>query len=220
MKKKCKDLLLTSALLLIVFVIFTLLLKLVDVRPIGPEGSEVGFAALNKLLTPKPFELLYKLTKYLGYLAVLIAVLYFLLGLYQLITRGRLVKVDKDIIALGIVFALALCFYGFFNIVAVNYRPVLTEDGLDPSYPSSHTILACVLFLSSVPMILNRVKNVKLRNLLLLACYGLTFISVLFRFLCGVHWFTDVVGALLISASLVSFFYGMIAFIKEQEHEA
>ena len=29
------------------FIIYTILTMLVDVRPIGPEGSSVGFAAIN-----------------------------------------------------------------------------------------------------------------------------------------------------------------------------
>ena len=39
-----------TGILLIVFMIFTVVVMKVDLRPIGPEGSYVGLASLNKFV--------------------------------------------------------------------------------------------------------------------------------------------------------------------------
>ena len=50
MEKKRKLLLLVGVGLLAVFVIWTVLVRIVDVRAIGPQGSSVGFATVNQYI--------------------------------------------------------------------------------------------------------------------------------------------------------------------------
>ena len=86
--------------LAVVAIIYTLLVKYVDVQAIGPNGSSVGFASINKAVSNilGVHMSLYKLTKYLGYLAILVAFNYALLGVVELFKRKSLLKIDKEII--------------------------------------------------------------------------------------------------------------------------
>ena len=60
------------------FLVLVLLLKTVDVKAIGPNGSSVGFAALNGAFFRLTGEIdaLYKLSEIIGYLALLSAVFF------------------------------------------------------------------------------------------------------------------------------------------------
>jgi len=201
-----------------VFVLFTLLLKIVDVKAIGPEDSKVGFAAINgafaKLLPFNAFW--YKLAEVLGILILLVVAVFAAIGLVQLVQGRGLRAVDDRILLLGAFYVIVFVLYILFDKVALNYRPVIIDpaEGLEPSYPSSHTMLAaCVIStaLMQVDVYLREEKYNKIAKIGLLAIGVLT---VLARFLSGAHWFTDILGALLISACLVSLY---IVFLRESE---
>lgn len=218
MSKKTKTLFLSSAIAFILFVIFTLLLKYINVKPAGPEDSLVGLDGLNEALTFSSHPFFYDLTKYLGYFALLLAVLYACTGFLQMIKRGGIAKVDKDLIALGGVYALTIVVFVFFEFVVINYRPVMMAEGLEASYPSTHTMLSIVVFLTSIHLARKQIKNKKLQNAAVIVCIALTVIAVAGRLISGVHWFTDIVGAVIISASLVLLFYALISLIKEKQN--
>lgn len=50
MKKKNRNGLIVGTVLLVSFVLWTLAVKFIDVQPIGPEGSVVGFATVNRFV--------------------------------------------------------------------------------------------------------------------------------------------------------------------------
>lgn len=216
-KRSYKKSFLMFAIMLAVFIIFTLLIKTIDVRAIGPEKSKVGFASLNDYFHNlfdynKTF---YKISKYLGYMSFLIIGLYGLVGLFQWIKRKCLAKVNKNVLILGAFYALVLVVYVLFEKIVINYRPVLEDGVLEASYPSSHTILAICVCASSIiasPRIFK--KNVKIFNILT----GALLVGiVLTRLFSGVHWFTDIIGGILISMSLCYLFMGAVEYNKEKE---
>lgn len=196
-----------TALLLLLFFAFTLAVMNVDVQPIGPEGTAVGFAAINGAVQNAfPYsDLFYSLTTYLGYLALLAVGIYGLLGVLQLIKRKSLKKVDHQLICLGVFFVLTLLCYVLFEKLPINYRPVILEEGLEASYPSSHTMLALCVFgamMVPYPQLIPEKKMGLVRILALL----LMVISAVGRLLSGVHWLTDIVGSVFLSAALISFY--------------
>ena len=205
-----------SLLLIIVSIIYILLIKLVDVASIGPKGSEVGFSSINGWFNNifSYNSTIYIITEVLGYIALLIIVVFALLGLYQLIKRKSIKKVDKEIIVLGIFYVIVLFFYVLFDKVAINYRPVLLEGVLEPSFPSSHTLLA--MFVCGSAIIINNKlfeKNEykKIINVLLIVLMVLIIVG---RLLSGVHWITDVVGGILIATTLLYIFNYIINYRK------
>ena len=136
----------------------------------------------------------------------LIIALYGVIGLYQLIKRKNIFKVNKNILLLGAFYVLVLFVYGLFEIIVINYRPVLEEGVLEASYPSSHTILSICVCLSSI-IVSNKIfknkKNTKIFNWITAI---LMILIIVTRVLSGVHWLTDIIGAILISTSLCMLF--------------
>lgn len=203
-----------SIVLIICAIVYTFLVKTVDVKQIGPDNTSVGFATVNEAVANKlPFnETLYKITKYLGYVSLAAVGAYALVGLVQLIKRKSLFKVDREIIALGIFFVIVLALYVAFEIVIVNFRPVIldSEVGVEASFPSSHTVLAICVCTSVIMVnkkIFENVKGIKLVNIgALLVLFG----TAIGRTLSGVHWISDIVGGVIISAALLMTFYTVI----------
>ena len=147
----------------ILSILYIVLLKTIDVRPIGPYHTKVGFATINNFVhvyLPKNTPW-YKITKYLGYLTFIIVVYYAWIGLSQLIKYKSIKKVDKKIILLGLFYILVGIVYVFFEKVIINYRPLLMNKELEASFPSSHTMLALCVCGSSLIMSKYRIKDKK-----------------------------------------------------------
>ena len=134
--------------ILAAFALWTVLVHSIDVQAIGPNGSSVGFAVLNKAVheTIGVHWGLYKVTDWLGLIPIGFVFGFAVLGLAQLIRRRSLFKVDRSILVLGGFYIVVMAMYLLFEEVTINYRPVLIDGNLEASYPSSTTMLAlCVL---------------------------------------------------------------------------
>ncbi len=191
--------------IVLVALIYTVLVAKVDVKPIGPENSLVGFAKINRYFANLigTNMLIYKITEYLGYLVVSFVLIYALIGLVELIKRKSIKKVDKELFILAGFYILVIGVYFLFEKVVINYRPVLMDGALDPSYPSSHTMLAFCICGSSI--LINNIlfaKN-KLAKAFSIVCYCLLFTITIGRFVSGVHWFSDILGGIIISLALL-----------------
>ena len=205
MKRKNQRNLWIAVGLFVTFVLWTVLITFVDVQPIGPEGSEVGFASLNGFMHELLGEhmLLYTITDWLS-LVPLFAVLFFGgIGLAQLVKRKSLGEVDRSILLLGIFYLLVAMAYVFFEVVTINYRPVLINGHLEGSYPSSTTMLVMCVMLTASGLFRRFIPNDAVRK----TVCGVTVLFTVFmvggRLISGVHWFTDIVGAMLLSVGLI-----------------
>ena len=202
---------------LAIWLVFTVLVKIIDVKPIGPEGSKIGFAKLNGAF----FEMtgfregLYNMTEIVGYLTFSVIALFAFMGLYQWITRRSLMKVDKRIMALGFFYIIVGILYIMFTVVTVNYRPVIIDGGLEPSYPSSHTMMAISVFISAIIMINEMVSGSGKKLILDILCIVVLLVLAVGRTLCGVHWITDIIAGALLSTGLLFLFKGVIERQKE-----
>ena len=208
MEKKNKKRLVLGASLVVAFVLWTILVCFVDVRAIGPEGSSVGFAALNGFvheLTGVNW-LLYTVTDWLGLVPITVALGFTILGLAQLIGRKILWNVDHSILALGVFYIAVMAAYVFFEIVVINYRPTLIDGYLEASYPSSTTMLVMCVMPTAAMQLNARIKNTVLRRFAVIAIVVFTAFMVIGRLLSGVHWITDIIGGALLSAGLVTMY--------------
>ena len=192
------------------FIIFSLWIRLFDVQPVGPEGSSIGFAALN-VAVHEFFGMhlfWYKLTQALGLLAIAVAGVFAVTGLVQLIQRKNLLKVDKKILMLGVIYILVILLYALFEKVPFNYRPVVLDpaEGLEPSYPSTHTMLILTIFGTAVAVLGDYIKNAKLVLLLKIVCLVIMALTIVGRLVCGVHWFTDIAGGVIISLFFINLY--------------
>ena len=135
------------------------------------------------------------------------------MGIIQLIKRKNFKKVDLHFYALlGLYIAVAAT-YVFFELVAVNYRPILIDGKAEASYPSSHTMLAITVLLSSFLMICRLVKNRSIKFVALGVTVVCSVAMAILRLYSGVHWATDIIGGILISVSLVLIFNAVLSLL-------
>ena len=202
-----------AGLLSAAFLVFTALVQCIDVQPIGPNGSCVGFAAVNgwfHALTGVHWTL-YTITDWLGLVPVMIALCFAVLGLVQLIRRRSLRKVDVSILILGGFYLIVIAAYLFFETHAVNYRPVLIDNFLEASYPSSTTMLTLCVLPTAMMQLYSRMPRSAARTLVLYLLGAFTVFMVIARLVSGVHWLTDVLGGILLSAVLVQFYRAAVS---------
>ena len=217
MKNKIKIGYLVSMGLLAAFVLWTVLVSVVDVKAIGPNASQVGFAGMNGWfhgLTSVNMNL-YVITDWLGLVPFGVAFGFAIMGLVQLIARKSISRVDRSIIFLGCFYIAVIAVYVLFELVVINYRPVLIEGVLEASYPSSTTMLVMTVMPTAIMQICTRLKNKALRVSAFLVISAFVAFMVIGRLISGVHWLTDIIGGILVSASLVTAYYA-IAHCKER----
>lgn len=212
MNSKAKNAYLTSAIFAVLSALFIVLIKTVDVQAIGPEGTNVGFAGINGFFHELigTHKLFYYISEVGGIVAILIAVLFAVLGFLQLVQRKNLLKVDKNILAMGAVYIIVILLYIIFEKVPVNYRPVITDEGLEASFPSTHTMLACCIIGCAMIECREVVTNRKTQLLINRVLLGVMVVTILCRFISGVHWFTDIIGGILISCAVIMLYLGFV----------
>ena len=103
LQRRARALLALSAALLILFAALIAALRTVDVQMAGPNGSRIGLATLNLRVHQRTGLQMgwYDITDKLGKICILIAPCFALLGLYQLIRRRSLKRVDAALWALA-----------------------------------------------------------------------------------------------------------------------
>lgn len=199
-----------TAILFAVFIVFTIAVKYIDVKPIGPQASKVGFATLNGFVfkTVGVHDFWHSLTGCFGAVSIALALCVVALGIAQLVIRKELRKVDMEIILLCGFYVLVFAFYLLFEVVEINCRPILEDGVLEASYPSSHTMLVCCIMSTLFP-VLSRLfqKNGNVMKVCEIASSVIILVTVVGRMISGVHWFTDIAGAVLLSAALIWLFY-------------
>ena len=205
MKREIRKNFAMAASTLAIFVLWTAAIRFVDVAPIGPEGSAVGFAAANGYfhrLTGVHMDL-YILTDWLSLIPLGFIPGFALLGLVQWICRRDIRKVDFSIFVLGGFYVLVMGAFLLFELFPVNYRPVLIEGVLEASYPSSTTLLVMCVMPTAALQLRSRVRHPALRKCICVFIAGFSLFMVAGRLVSGVHWLTDIIGGGLLSGGLV-----------------
>ena len=212
MKKNGKKLLISGTALLVMFAIWTWLVQCVDVQPAGPGGTEIGFATFNcwfHSITGVHMAI-YTITDWSGLVPILVCMAFGGMGLTQLIKRKSLFKVDGDLIFLGIYYVVVIWGYLIFEMIPINYRPILIDGMLEASYPSSTTLLV----LSVMPTLIFQVNRRSANPVLKEIVRGLTVLfsafMVIGRLIAGVHWFTDIVGAVIRGTGVYCLYKAMV----------
>ena len=211
MEKKNSRLFWVGVGLLAVFVLWTVLIRFVDVEAIGPRQSSVGFATLNGYihnLTGVNMSL-YIITDWLGLVPIGVAFGFAVLGIVQCIKRKSLLKVDRSILTLGGFYIVVMAVYILFEIVVINYRPTLIDGYLEASYPSSTTILVMCVMPTAMMQLRTRIKNDLFRRCVMLVIAVFIAFMVIGRLVSGVHWITDIIGSALFSTAIVLIYYSI-----------
>ena len=210
MRKNGKKLFLTGWGLLLCFVLWTGLIQTVDVQPVGQNGTEIGFAGVNTWfhnLTGVHMGI-YTVTDWLGLVPIAICMIFAVLGAIQLIKRKNLLKVDRDILLLGVYYLFVIFGYLIFEMIPINYRPVLIEGILEASYPSSTTLLVLSVMPTLYFQAHRRIENKIFLYLIDIFVILFSLFMVIGRTIAGVHWLTDIFGSVLLSAGLYLIYHG------------
>ena len=216
--RKTKRIVSVGILLLTAFAVWTFLIQTVDVQQIGPRQSAVGFATVNGWFhrLTNVCWMLYTLTDWLGLVPIVVCLLFACVGFAQLVQRRSLLKVDLDILLLGVYYVLVIFAYLLFEMVPLNYRPVLIESILEASYPSSTTLLVLSVMPTLHFQAERRLKNSALRHCIKVLTVLFSVFMVVGRLLSGVHWLTDIMGAILLSGGLFLLYKAsVLRFCKE-----
>ena len=196
------------------FSLWTVLIQWVDVQAVGQNGTKIGFADFNvwfHQLTGVHMTI-YTITDWLGLVPIFICLCFGVLGLVQLIKRRSLLRVDPDILLLGAYYVLVIACYLIFEMIPINYRPVLIEGRQEGSYPSSTTLLV----LSVMPTLMfqanRRVSNAMIRKAVAVSVIAFSAFMVIGRLISGVHWATDIIGSVLLSAGLYMLYRSVVLY--------
>ena len=218
MSKRNKACILAGCGLIVAFALWTLLVRYVDVKPIGPMGSRVGFATLNGFVNGLfgVHMWLYTVTDWLGLVPIFVCLCFAVFGAWQLIKTRSIFKVDGDILLLGAYYIVVIAVYIFFEYVIINYRPVLINGYLEASYPSSTTLLVMCVMPTAVMMLKPRVRNKGKMRALCFVDYLFVAFMVIGRLCSGVHWLSDIIGGALFSGGACLVFYGIRRFAIEK----
>ena len=218
---KDKKLFSVGLILIAVFVFWTILILTVDVQPVGVNGTVVGFATLNcsfHNMTGVNMTI-YHITDWLGLVPLFCCMIYGAVGFVQLLQRKSLLKVDIDILLLGVYYVIVIFGYLIFEMIPINYRPILIDGRMEVSYPSSTTLLVSSVMPTVIFQIDRRIKNRVVRRIITPSTILFSLFMLIGRAIAGVHWLTDIIGSVFLSAGLFLIYYANVLRLDKKREE-
>ena len=189
---------------LVAFVLWTILIQHIDVQRVGPHETDIGFATFNVWFHQMTgvHMLIYTITDWLGLVPIIICMCFGLMGFVQLVKKRSLLKVDPDILLLGVYYVLVILSYLIFEMVPINYRPILIDENLEASYPTSTTLLVLSVMPTLKYQVDRRIVNSVFKNAIAIFAIVFSAFMVIGRLISGVHWATDIIGSVFLSSGL------------------
>lgn len=123
---------------------------------------------------------------------------------------------DRDIIILGIYYITVVFAYGIFEMIPINYRPILIEGVMEASYPSSTTLLVLCVMPTLVEQINRRMTNAIVKRIITIFSILFSAYMVIGRLISGVHWVTDIVGSVFLSVGLFGIYKGFVLICNKE----
>lgn len=198
---------------LALFALLAAALLTVDRAPIAGDGSMVGLASFNTFAYSVLGESHVAETLSNVLLVVPLASMLALavVGVRQIIARRSLAGVSRDLWLLLGLYVVMLVLYVLFNHVSLNNRPIIENGTCEPSFPSSHTLLAVTTLGAATVQATQRIRPGGARTAVVAVCAIAMVALVVARAISGVHWATDILGGVLLGATLVAI-YRALAF--------
>lgn len=203
--RKQKIWLVLSVVSLVAFVVWTLVVAFVDV-------DQVGLSHLNQWFWQRcgKHEVWEQITKWLGYLCILAVVGLVAWQIVQWVRRKSLWRVDKNLLFFDVIGIIFFALYIFFEIVIVNYRPLLDNGVAKASYPSTHTLLFATVLPLLIWQVWHYLKNRPWRIVLTVLLTIVLAVGIVGRLFSGVHWFTDIVAGVIASCFLDGLYVALV----------
>ncbi len=204
---------------LLTFLLWTALIRCVDVQAVGPNGTKVGFSALNLWFHHHTgvHMTVYTITDWLGLVPIIICMGFGVLGLVQLVKRRSLLMVDSDILLLGAYYVVVILGYLLFEMMPINYRPILIDGHLEASYPSSTTLLVLSVMPTLKYQTDQRIANPVTRKAIAVFVIVFSAFMVVGRLIAGVHWITDIIGSIFLSSGLFMIYRFLAEYVRQKK---
>ena len=154
---------------------------------------------------------IYHITDWLGLVPIFCCMIYGAVGFVQLLQRKSLLKVDIDILLLGVYYVIVIFCYLIFEMIPINYRPILIDGRMEVSYPSSTTLLVSSVMPTAIFQIDRRIITPSTILFSLFMLIG--------RTIAGVHWLTDIIGSVFLSAGLFLIYYANVLRLDKKREE-
>ena len=212
---KQKLLLITRALLFVLFIVILILVKAVDEKTIGDSQSLVGLGSINESVFNKlgKNENLSKVTDVIFGLSFGVVAFMACLGLYRLVKEKKL---DLTLVILGAFYVLLAVTYLVFEIIHINYAPLLKNGEPKDSFPSSHVFISVFILLSAIIVTNINIKKPVIRYTLIGIAVLLSVLMVVFRLLSGWHWFSDILAGEALALFYVLLYTLIIASLEKK----
>lgn len=184
---------------------------MLDVRPIGVQGTSVGLASLNWSVWSAlgANGLCDTLSDGILMLSLLAVLAFGIVGVKQLVQRRSIAKVDRTLwLLLGLYVVMLVAYVGC-DMLAVNYAPQLFDGRLKPSFPSSHVLCAVAVAVSSAYAVRYLFPSKTLHTAVTVLAIVVVAAMVLTRMASGAHWCSDILCGLLYGVTL-AFAFGAI----------
>ncbi len=203
--------------MILVFILWTILIQKVDVQPVGQNGTDIGFASVNTWFHQLTgvHMWIYTITDWLGLVPIVVCACFGFIGLTQWIRRRSLKKVDPDIILLGLYYILVILDYLIFEMIPINFRPIPIDGAMEASYPSSTTLLVLSVMPTLIFQVNRKANQSSVKTTVTVITVLFTALMVIGRTVAGVHWLTDILGAVFLSMGLY-FLYRSVVLIIDQ----
>lgn len=158
-----------------------------------------------------------KITDVILITALAILGVFAILGLTEWIRRKSLKKVDKQL--LGMIPSLVLMaatYFIFDKLLVLNTRP---NGSGEPSFPSTHTMVATTIFLMTMLALPKYIKNKPLRIILDIVMLALIILVSIGRVAANMHWVSDVIGGLIFAVIFAGLYLLIVKHKKKEQHE-
>lgn len=202
----------------LVFVVFTILVKTVDVKFIY-NNTYLGFYSLNYkfgnwVTEFGKYEIMSKFSDIIFYLSFGYVLVLLVFAIIELVKTKSLKKIDRRYYVLLGGYVVTAFLYLMFEIMKINYSPASVVGDLKPSYPSSHVFIGCVLYLLNSYTALKLLKPEKdwIKDLVYGATIVICVLLTFTRALSTKHWLTDVIASII----LVCFVYTLFIYCSSK----
>ena len=210
--------LVVSMVFFLAFIIFTILVKTVDVH-FYINNTYIGFYSLNYkfgnfVTNFGKFDFMNKASDIILYLSFGYILVLLVFAIIEIVKKKSLWKINKNyFVALG-GYVSAVVLYVIFEIVKVNYSPVSPIGDLKASYPSSHVFLGVMFYLISTYTAVKLLSPEKewIPTILYFATGIICALLIFTRALSAKHWLTDIIASIL----LIIFLYTLFIYVSHK----
>lgn len=204
-----------SGVLFLAFIIFTILVKTVDVHYYF-NNTYIGFYSINyqfgQFVTNfGKYDFMSKASDIIFYLSFGYILILFIFALIEIIKKKSLKALNRNYFVVLGGYVVTVIFYLLFEIVKVNYSPDSVVGELKASYPSSHVFMGCVFYLFNTFTAMKLLKPEKewVSPLVYLGTGVICLLLIFTRAMSSKHWLTDIIASIILVSSLYTLFIGV-----------